>query len=78
MTPEAVAAALFPPDKRIFRKHFGGNVLKAYRCLIYRHLKYLSQAINHTGGSYCLYYWTTLTLYLQQIQAEQRKNLELG
>ncbi|MBA7666568.1 hypothetical protein ES703_74649 [subsurface metagenome] len=53
-------------------------MLKAYRRFIYRHAKNLSQAIKHAGGSYRLNNGATLTAHLQQVEAEQGKDLQLS
>ena len=78
MTPEAEATTLLPTNQRIFPEHHRGNVLETYRRLIHRHLKYFSQPINHAGAGYRLNYGTTFTACLQQVKAEQGKNLKLG
>ena len=78
MPPEAVAPALLPADERVLLDHFRGDILKAHRRLIYRHLEYLPQTIDHTGSGDGLDYRATLTAHLQHIEAEQGKDLELS
>ncbi|MBA7708569.1 Phosphoglucosamine mutase [subsurface metagenome] len=54
MTPEPIATAFFTTDERLYSHHFGGNILKAHRHLVDRHIIYLAQAVKHTSGRYRL------------------------
>ena len=78
MPAEAVAPALLPADEGVFCHHHRRDVFEAHRRLVHRHFKNLAQPVSHAGGGHRLDDGAALAAHLQQVEAEQGKDLELG